>query len=274
MKKSLGIILVFTCAFFLTVTAQDTTSLVTQGDNYLAAKQYPEAIITFTKAIKIDSTISEYYFKRGKAYFFLHNDSLALRDYDKAVSLDSKNAPLFFMRGQVRNLLNDKPGAVSDYGKAIELDSNFVRAYVSRGYVFVDLGTIDAALVHFTIAINKNPDQSADVYFARGYCNQTQGFFPQALQDYAKAMEINPKHMDSYLNSGNVYMQMTKYDNAIEIYSKAMVVDPKEARLYYMRGFAYMNKQDKENACIDWKHAIAMGYESAQAYIDNVCNAK
>jgi tetratricopeptide (TPR) repeat protein len=236
MRKSFELILCFTCFLQFASWGQDKQSLIAQGDKYLETKNYAEVINTYSKIIILDSTQSEYYFKRGKAYFFSQDDTKALIDFDKAITLDNSSSQLFFMRGQVRNILNDKAGAISDYGSAIELDSNYVLAYIQRGFVFIDQGKLDAALVHFTIALNRNPNQSADVYFSRGYCYQNQSFNSQAIQDYKKAIEINSKHIEAYLNCGNVYLQTREYDKAIETYGVAIKLDPKIKKMHVKTG--------------------------------------
>jgi tetratricopeptide (TPR) repeat protein len=254
--------------------SQTKAEAIKQGDDFLTAANYVEAIKAYTTAISLDTTSSESYFKRGQAYFFAADDAQAVVDYNKALALNPKNPQIYFMRGQSREYLKDLAGAQADYGMAIMLDSNYVIAYVKRAYIFLGMGQIMPAFVCFSKAITKDPNQPADVYFARGYCLQETKAYQQALDDYAKAIELKPSYPEAFLNSGNSARMLKKYDEALVFYEKALKINPTYATVYYARGFLYLDKGDLVNACNDWTKAVELGDHNVQPYIDQHCNKK
>ena len=75
--------------------------------------------------------------------------------------------------------------------------------------------------------------------------------FDEAISDYNKAIEIDPKYAKAYNNRGWVYHREGLYDKAISDYNKAIVINPRYAQAYVNRGVAYYRKGDNENACSD-----------------------
>lgn len=251
--------------------AQDYNSLVLQGDANIHSKKYDEAIVSFTKAIAVDSVSAAAYAKRGYTYFLLQKDSLGIADYTRAIQRDPNRAEYYFMRGQMLGFRGDPNGAQADYGAAINLDTNYVAAYIKRGYAFLSMGMTMPAFVMFTKAIIKDSNQTAEVYFARGYCVQQQSAWQQAMDDYARAIRRNPNYADAYLNSGNCARMLMQHDKALVFYEKALTIKPDYSTVYYARGFVYLDQGKTAEACADWKKAVSLGDKNAQTYIDQYC---
>ena len=82
----------------------------------------------------------------------------------------------------------------------------------------------------------------------------------QAIKDYTKAIELDPRDTHAYYNRGNTYYKKGQYDQAIKEYTKAIELNPKLAEAYDDRGFAYFDKLgDKNRGCTDWKQACDLG---------------
>ncbi|MCZ7380031.1 MAG: tetratricopeptide repeat protein [Candidatus Methanoperedens sp.] len=52
------------------------------------------------------------------------------------------------------------------------------------------------------------------------------------MEDYNKAIELNPKYAEAYNNRGAVYIYSNEFDKAIKDYNKAIELDPKFASGY------------------------------------------
>ena len=59
-----------------------------------------------------------------------------------------------------------------------------------------------------------------------------------AIQDYDKAIEINPKYAEAYFNRGSAYLEQGDPIVAIQDYDMAIALDPKFAAAYVNRGYA------------------------------------
>ncbi len=79
----------------------------------------------------------------------------------------------------------------------------------------------------------------ADAYLNRGIVYQRKGQYDQAISDYNKALEINPRFAKAYNNRGLAYKKKGKYDQAISDYNKALEINPRYADAYLHRGIVY-----------------------------------
>jgi len=84
----------------------------------------------------------------------------------------------------------------------------------------------EKALEDFTRAIQIDPTK-ADGYLGRANTLQTLGQYEASLQDYDKAIDIDPKLANAYVNRGSTYSHLGKYKKAIADYEKALALDPK-----------------------------------------------
>ena len=66
-----------------------------------------------------------------------------------------------------------------------------------------------------------------------------------------------------YINSGNKLLDQRDYDRAIDDFSKALAIDPKSADALAGRGMAYLWKNDNANATSDWNAAEALDPQNA-----------
>jgi len=67
-----------------------------------------------------------------------------------------------------------------------------------------------------------------------------------ALNEYNKAIKINPKLFQIYLNRGILYMDYEKYDDAIKDFNKVISLDNSNYYAYNYRGYCYASKGDMQ----------------------------
>jgi tetratricopeptide (TPR) repeat protein len=80
----------------------------------------------------------------------------------------------------------------------------------------------------------------------------------RAIEDYSKAIELNPNFADAYNNRGSAYAGLNEHRRAIEDYNKAIELNPNYAKAYYNRGTAYYGLNEHEQAIEDYNKAIAL----------------
>jgi len=132
-------------------------------------------------------------------------------------------------------------------------------AHIFKGVQYDDQGKYEQAINEFTRAIEINPGY-ADIYNKRGLSYYNQEKYDQALRDYNKAIEINPRYTDAFNNRGIVYYQQEQYDQAISNYTKAIEINPKYAKAYHNRGLVFfVNLKDTDEGCADWQKACELG---------------
>jgi len=101
-------------------------------------------------------------------------------------------------------------------------------------------------------------EMDADAYIARGESYKTKGLNDQAIAEYNKAIEIDPKYAKAYFYRGNAYGSKDLYDKSISDFTKAIEIDPKYARAYFYRGGVYSSKDLYDKAISDFTTAITI----------------
>ena len=74
--------------------------------------------------------------------------------------------------------------------------------------------------------------------------------FDESFSAFRLATELDPNHVNAYVNWGNALFNQGDHDRAIEKYRNAVQVDPNEALAYYNWGVA-LERQDKLDEAIE-----------------------
>ncbi len=79
-----------------------------------------------------------------------------------------------------------------------------------------------------TLLSKFKPDRASttDAYYNRGLVYQNLEKYDEAIEDYTKAIHLDPDFALAYNNRGVVYHNLEKYDEAIEDYTEAIRLDP------------------------------------------------
>lgn len=106
---------------------------------------------------------------------------------------------------------------------------------------------------------------SADAWFDVGFCaDRDRSSFPTAIAAYKRALEIDPHHVPSLINLGNVYYEMSHFDLARDVYARACTVDPENPRTHFNLGNACDELGDLLGALRSYRTAL----ESWSGYAD------
>ena len=97
---------------------------------------------------------------------------------------------------------------------------------VLDGVSNLNLNKPEKALQDFNRAIEIDPTQ-AKGFVGRANTLNTLGRYEEALKDYDIAIGIDPKIANAYVNRGSVYSQLEQYEEAIADYEKGLELDPK-----------------------------------------------
>ena len=88
-----------------------------------------------------------------------------------------------------------------------------------------------------------------------------------AIADYAKAIEIDPRYANAYVGRGMVYRLKGDNDHAIADYTQAIEINPRYAIAYFNRGSAFEAKGEHDRAIADFTKAIELTPQDAKAYV-------
>jgi tetratricopeptide (TPR) repeat protein len=96
---------------------------------------------------------------------------------------------------------------------------------VLDGASHLNRGKTQEALEDFNRAIDIDPTHH-DGYLGRADTLNTMGRYEESLQDYNKAIEIKPTLANAYINRAIAYSHLGQYEKAIADYEKGLELDP------------------------------------------------
>lgn len=139
------------------------------------------------------------------------------------------------------------------------------KQHFDNGVTFAEQGRFDEAISEFTKALETDP-RWAMAYYNRGLCYFNTGQYDLAIADYSKAIKLDPNFVEAYVNRGWTYDNMGQWDLAIADCNKAIELDPNIAAAYINRGWAYASKGQHDLAIADFSKAIELEPNNADAY--------
>ena len=85
---------------------------------------------------------------------------------------------------------------------------------------------------------------------------QLQGKLHEAIDEFDRALKLDPSLAMAYMNRGMAYLDLGQPQRAIEDLDQAIKLDPKDADIYLNRGFAYHSLGQFQRAIQDFDEAI------------------
>ncbi len=151
--------------------------------------------------------------------------------------------------------------AVDDFvvwGKSDEeieaLNNSNHRLFYNRGLAYRDKGDYDRAIENYDKALRINPED-ANAYYSRGGAYHGKGDYDQAIQDYDEAIRINPADANAYNNRCWTYGLMHRPDEALRDCNESLRLGPDNVPTLDSRALAYWLRGDEGKAREDLQRA-------------------
>lgn len=138
------------------------------------------------------------------------------------------------------------------------------RAYNNRGTAYMMANQPQAAREDFKKAIALNP-KYPEPYVNIGMLEQKERHFEAALQSYGAALALDPADVNAYLNRGFVYLQTGRLAEALGDFGRILQIDPRNELAYLNLGIAYsrMGKAGEADNAFDEALHIDPGFAAA-----------
>lgn len=99
----------------------------------------------------------------------------------------------------------------------------------------------------------------ADAYNEKGIFYANVGEYPEAIEDFNKAIRLTPNHIHALNNRGLAYAKLGKFQLAMEDINNAIRMEPDFINAYINRGIVYFTQGNKQSGCRDAQKACEMG---------------
>jgi len=147
--------------------------------------------------------------------------------------------------------------------------------FINRGLRQYQSGDLAAAVEDFTRAIEIDPT-NARAYYYRGLAFEDLEDPYSAVEGYTKAIEINPGYAEAYNNRGCLMVKEGNYEEAIKDFTSAIKIKPDYATAYFNRGNAWIGLGEYSNALKDFKKAVELDPEKREKASEKIkfCESK
>ena len=157
--------------------------------------------------------------------------------------------------------------AIDLLSRAIEADASFVAAQYTLGTVHQALGNRWKAAAQYRAATQLDASQP-EPYKALGdmFLIQPRRLYDQALEAYAKAIELRPYYADAHVGLGDARAAKGDVDGAIKAYNQALVYNAANPRVHLSLGKIFFNEKNLYYESVNaYKKAIDLDPSSVEA---------
>ncbi len=230
---------------------------VSRGGHLLNSGQRQAAINNYTDAMKVLGESDILLNNRATAYFLLEDFQSGIADLKRALELNPKFfnghfnlCQAYIVQSKYQEAIDPctaaleiKPGEDKTFlpQKSIIMNLSFAReamrfdfVHYLRGAAYLNSGNKEKAMEDFNKAISINPSL-AEAFNAKGVVHRERGDVNMAIDDFSKAIQLNRNFADAYFNRGELYLKLGRNDAALSDIKIAAKAGNKRAIEYLNR---------------------------------------
>lgn len=117
-------------------------------------------------------------------------------------------------------------------------------------------------------AMNSFAQKTVVEFFNAGIAKYRAGAYKEAIVNFNKVLELNPKFYEAYGNMGNAKFRLGDYKGAKDDYDVVLKQNPKDALSFYNRAIAKKELGDLQGAIEDNTTAIKINPKFAEAFFN------
>ena len=172
-------VMLIAVASAVTATPQQAQQYLVNGNKFLQARQYDNAIQYYNASIKMNATTEAYYYM-GIAYYYKGDRASALRNFQYALKLNPNNANA---KAMIAKLGGAAAGAAAG-GPA--------QQYLVTGHKYLKARQYDMAIRYYQASANAQPTYQAYQFMGTAYYYK--GDMANAKMAYEKSLQLNPNN--------------------------------------------------------------------------------
>ena len=148
--------------------------------------------------------------------------------------------------------------SITLFNQTLKVTDNNWLTYNFRGNAYSDRSNYGQAIEDYGRAIEINPGY-ANAYINRSAAYNGLGNYRQAIEDCDRVIEIKPGSAEAYINRGAAYNGLGNYRQAIDDFGRAIEIRPGFVDAYSNRGLIYIKQGDNISGCRDARKACELG---------------
>ncbi len=185
--------------------------------DYRKKKKYNKVISTAQKMLAVNPEDIRGHDNLGWAYYDQHQLEKALTEWKKTVNLSSREteAGQHNINGYILDAKGMYNSAMKEFLKGVRENPNNARLHNNLGRAFVHKVT------------------------AKTFGKKKTKWLREAMEEFRKAIEINPKYAEAFLSLGNVYFKMGMNNDGIKQYETYVMLKPNDVEGLNILGNAF-----------------------------------
>lgn len=238
---------------------------------------YDTALKNVRQAITIDP-LPVYVQLEGDILFAQQDYAGALAAYEKVNASNIASAGTFFSAAKTKELMKAEPTEI-----LVLLDSciarcpqpmtaDFAPYLLERAQMYMNADQPRNAMLDYDAYDTAVKGQVNDVfYYYREQAALKARQYQRALDDIAKAVELNPTDLTYQAEHAVVNLRVGRYEEAIQILNNILKTDPKYGEAYRLLGLCQIQLKKTDEACGNFKKAKELGDPNVDELIKKYC---
>jgi eukaryotic-like serine/threonine-protein kinase len=241
---------------------------VNRGVLRVRQERFEDAVTDLKAAIERKPRAYQAYVNLAQAYRRLGKMDLALEQLNRAVELEPGLAHLYRLRARLRMERNEQAPALADFDLAIQRENTNspyqVDDHVERGRLLLSGAEYAKALNSFDAALALQKDHSLGQRL-RAEALFRLGRFDEVIRVFDRYLETGKPQEPVYRGRGLARAELGQYPGAIEDFTKALELNPTSAVQAY-RGWTHLVVDAPKLALRDFELAIELDPNNGDAY--------
>ena len=211
----------------------------------------------------------------GDILFAMQDYAGALAAYEQVNRSNLASPATFFSAAKTKELMKAESGEILAL-----MDSCVVRCpqpvtasyapyLLERATMRVNAGQARQAMLDYDGYFKAVNGQVNDLfYYYREQAALKARQYQRALDDIAKAVELNPNDLMYQAEQAAVNLRVGRYDTAMKLLQAIIQTNPKYAEAYRLLGLCHIQLKQKEEACKNFNKAKELGDPNVDALIE------
>jgi len=247
-----------------------TLSLVVGGAwHYVRMRALRVRIAAAILAGCVAATLGVLTYRQARTY-----DSQLTLWRDNIAKYPSSWMAYFNLGRAVEDLEHNTQGALALYLKSLQLNPNLAKSYNNIGSIYAQAGQLDKALYYYSKGLELQPwdpmaHSNIGVILARkGQRENNPQLLREGLAKLKKALELDPRHFNAYMNLALLYIDLGQFDQATPYCDKALELWPGNPEVHYTKGKLLALQKRPMEAVAEYRKALSLKEDYVEAHLE------
>lgn len=222
----------------ITENSSNSKSYYNRALYFYDEAEYEQALNDISRALEVDSSIADYFLVRGNIYYDQQRFKEAFTSYQKTVEIDDEHEIAILKLCQIELILKNYDLAIEMVNKALRINQMNPTSYYLKGFIYLDAGDTAIAVSSFQTAIEVDP-KHYDSYIMLGKIwAEVKPEFSETYYD--QALELEPESVEALYNKGVLLQNQDRYSESYQIYDRIISIDSSAYFAYYNKGYVLL----------------------------------